>query len=620
MIEVISTNEKKSLRVFDILKSSLKEHDEYLIQETFKNNYQELLDIIGKLLEKKYNIDNIQIQLDKEIRSRIREKLKDEQFAYQAINSFVKRNKASKNLFDKLLYFIDFYDYVPDHSMIIKLINENSVYRKAINSFVENNFELIKEGKTSEITDNILLIITTEIYCQLIGIEINKQAETPEPEEVNTLDITGMFLNEIGKIPLLSSEESISLLRKIKMGDEEARNKFIESNQRLVVSIAKNYKNRGLEFLDLIQEGNIGMMQAIERFDPDMGYRFSTYAIWWIFQAITRAIAEKGRTIKIPVNQFELVKKYYSASNALRDILGREATIEEIAEYLNMPIEKVTDIYYFQQTPRSLNEKINEEKDGELGQFIAADDELIEDKVVANNLGSDLQRLFVKCNLTEREYEILCLRFGLNGNTPHTLDAIGKMKNLERERIRQIEAKAIRKIRNYSQTEEFAVYLDNPTQGLKNLAEYRRYGNRGFKLYPGTGKIKNIVSKSEKQIEGQPVIIKKMNNPKKVAPVEKKKLDRTDYLAVLDCMKNAKISEALRNFSIKESVIILLYLGYSNNHSFSEKEIAEFYNMSIEEVTEIIERVLEGSQNNRVLDDLITSKKEISIQYKKKKI
>ena len=617
---MISTNEKKSLRVFDILKSSLKEHDEYLIQETFKNNYQELLDIIGKLLEKKYNIDNIQIQLDKEIRSRIREKLKDEQFAYQAINSFVKRNKASKNLFDKLLYFIDFYDYVPDHSMIIKLINENSVYRKAINSFVENNFELIKEGKTSEITDNILLIITTEIYCQLIGIEINKQAETPEPEEVNTLDITGMFLNEIGKIPLLSSEESISLLRKIKMGDEEARNKFIESNQRLVVSIAKNYKNRGLEFLDLIQEGNIGMMQAIERFDPDMGYRFSTYAIWWIFQAITRAIAEKGRTIKIPVNQFELVKKYYSASNALRDILGREATIEEIAEYLNMPIEKVTDIYYFQQTPRSLNEKINEEKDGELGQFIAADDELIEDKVVANNLGSDLQRLFVKCNLTEREYEILCLRFGLNGNTPHTLDAIGKMKNLERERIRQIEAKAIRKIRNYSQTEEFAVYLDNPTQGLKNLAEYRRYGNRGFKLYPGTGKIKNIVSKSEKQIEGQPVIIKKMNNPKKVAPVEKKKLDRTDYLAVLDCMKNAKISEALRNFSIKESVIILLYLGYSNNHSFSEKEIAEFYNMSIEEVTEIIERVLEGSQNNRVLDDLITSKKEISIQYKKKKI
>ena len=475
---MISTNEKKSLRVFDILKSSLKEHDEYLIQETFNNNYQLLIDILKKLLDKNSDFNSIKTELDKEIKKLIKERLKDEEFAYQAINNFIQRNKASNNLFDKLLCFIDSYDYVLDYSMITKLINENYVYKKAINTFVKNNIALIKEGKISEITDNILLIITTEIYCQLTGIKADVQEEKYDSVDVNTLDITGMFLNEIGKIPLLSPEESIAILKRIKMGDEEAKNKFIESNQRLVVSIAKNYKNRGLEFLDLIQEGNIGMMQAIERFDPDMGYRFSTYAIWWIFQAITRAIAEKSRTIKIPVNQFELVRKYYSASNALRDILGREATIEEIAEYLNMPIEKVTDIYYFQQTPRSLNEKIKEEKDGELGQFIAADDELIEDKVIGNNLGNDLHKLFERCNLTEREYEILCLRFGLNGNRQHTLAEIGKMKNLERERIRQIEARAIKKIRNSPYIKEFAIYLDNPTQGLKNLAEYRRYPAR----------------------------------------------------------------------------------------------------------------------------------------------
>ena len=600
---MISTNEKKSLRVFDILKSSLKEHDEYLIQETFNNNYQLLIDIIKKLLDKNSDFNSIKTELDKEIKKLIKERLKDEEFAYQAINNFIQRNKASNNLFDNLLCFIDSYDYVLDYSMITKLINENYVYKKAINTFVKNNVALIKEGKISEITDNILLIITTEIYCQLKGIKTNDEEEKYESVDVNTLDITGMFLNEIGKIPLLSPEESIAILKRIKMGDEEAKNKFIESNQRLVVSIAKNYKNRGLEFLDLIQEGNIGMMQAIERFDPDMGYRFSTYAIWWIFQAITRAIAEKSRTIKIPVNQFELVKKYYSASNALRDILGREATIEEIAEYLNMPIEKVTDIYYFQQTPRSLNEKIKEEKDSELGQFIAADDELIEDKVIANNIGNDLHKLFERCNLTEREYEVLYLRFGLNGNRQHTLAEIGKMKNLERERIRQIEAKAIKKIRNSPYIKEFAIYLDNPSQGLKNLDEYRRYGNRGFKLYPGTEIRNNIVDKSDKQTEEEPIVIKKSKtskSPKKLAPVEKKKLDITDYLTVLDCLKNAKISEALRNFSIKESVIILLYLGYSNNQPFSEKEIAEFYNMIIEEVSEIIERLLTGSQSNRV--------------------
>ena len=279
------------------------------------------------------------------------------------------------------------------------------------------------------------------------------------PEGVSIEDPVRMYLKEIGKVPLLSAEREIELAKRMEEGDEDAKKELAEANLRLVVSIAKRYVGRGMLFLDLIQEGNLGLIKAVEKFDYHKGYKFSTYATWWIRQAITRAIADQARTIRIPVHMVETINKLIRVSRQLLQELGREPLPEEIAKELDMPVERVREILKISQKPVSLETPIGEEEDSHLGDFIQDDNVPVPAEAAAQTLLKE-QLDEVLDTLTEREQKVLRLRFGMNDGRARTLEEVGKEFDVTRERIRQIEAKALRKLRHPSRSGKLRDYLD----------------------------------------------------------------------------------------------------------------------------------------------------------------
>ena len=279
------------------------------------------------------------------------------------------------------------------------------------------------------------------------------------PEGVSIEDPVRMYLKEIGKVPLLSAEEEITLAKRMENGDESAKKRLAEANLRLVVSIAKRYVGRGMLFLDLIQEGNLGLIKAVEKFDYRKGYKFSTYATWWIRQAITRAIADQARTIRIPVHMVETINKLIRVSRQLLQELGREPQPEEIAKEMNMSVDRVREILKISQEPVSLETPIGEEEDSHLGDFIQDDNVPVPADAAAFTLLKE-QLVEVLGTLTEREQKVLRLRFGLDDGRARTLEEVGKEFNVTRERIRQIEAKALRKLRHPSRSRKLKDYLD----------------------------------------------------------------------------------------------------------------------------------------------------------------
>ena len=289
-------------------------------------------------------------------------------------------------------------------------------------------------------------------------IELDK-IDLSVPEGVSIEDPVRMYLKEIGKVSLLTADEEIELAKRMEQGDEEAKKRLAEANLRLVVSIAKRYVGRGMLFLDLIQEGNLGLIKAVEKFDYRKGYKFSTYATWWIRQAITRAIADQARTIRIPVHMVETINKLIRVSRQLLQELGREPTPEEIAEEMKMPVDRVREILKISQEPVSLETPIGEEEDSHLGDFIQDDNVPVPADAAAFALLKE-QLIEVLGTLTEREQKVLRLRFGLDDGRARTLEEVGKEFNVTRERIRQIEAKALRKLRHPSRSRKLKDYLD----------------------------------------------------------------------------------------------------------------------------------------------------------------
>ena len=289
-------------------------------------------------------------------------------------------------------------------------------------------------------------------------IELDK-IDLSVPEGVSIEDPVRMYLKEIGKVSLLTADEEIELAKRMEQGDEEAKKRLAEANLRLVVSIAKRYVGRGMLFLDLIQEGNLGLIKAVEKFDYRKGYKFSTYATWWIRQAITRAIADQARTIRIPVHMVETINKLIRVSRQLLQELGREPTPEEIAEEMKMPVDRVREILKISQEPVSLETPIGEEEDSHLGDFIQDDNVPVPADAAAFTLLKE-QLIEVLGTLTEREQKVLRLRFGLDDGRARTLEEVGKEFNVTRERIRQIEAKALRKLRDPSRSRKLKDYLD----------------------------------------------------------------------------------------------------------------------------------------------------------------
>ena len=279
------------------------------------------------------------------------------------------------------------------------------------------------------------------------------------PKGIAVDDPVRMYLKEIGKVPLLTAEEEVELAKRMEAGDEEAKHKLCEANLRLVVSIAQRYVGRGMLFLDLIQEGNLGLIKAVDKFDYRKGYKFSTYATWWIRQAITRSIADQARTIRIPVHMVETINKLIRVSRSLLQELGREPTPEEISKEMGIPVEKVREIQKIAQEPVSLETPIGEEEDSHLGDFIPDDDVPAPAEAAAFSMLKE-QLVEVLGTLTDREQKVLRLRFGLDDGRPRTLEEVGREFDVTRERIRQIEAKALRKLRHPSRSKKLKDYLE----------------------------------------------------------------------------------------------------------------------------------------------------------------
>ena len=319
--------------------------------------------------------------------------------------------------------------------------------------FLENK-GIVAMVPDSSADDDIILDVDDEPTEEEL-----ENIELAVPDGVSIEDPVRMYLKEIGKVPLLTAEEEKNLAMRMENGDMDAKKRLAEANLRLVVSIAKRYVGRGMLFLDLIQEGNLGLIKAVEKFDYRKGYKFSTYATWWIRQAITRAIADQARTIRIPVHMVETINKLIRVQRQLLQEKGREPYPEEIAEKMNLPVERVREIQKISQEPVSLETPIGEEEDSHLGDFIQDDNVPVPADAAAFTLLKE-QLIEVLGTLTEREQKVLRLRFGLDDGRARTLEEVGKEFNVTRERIRQIEAKALRKLRHPSRSRKLKDYLD----------------------------------------------------------------------------------------------------------------------------------------------------------------
>ena len=347
------------------------------------------------------------------------------------IGEHLSRIKLNKDQIDEV------YDLVEKNGISI-------VYTREPNG---NELEDVEEDDV-DVDDGLVLKTNGEI-----------DVDATVPKSLPTDDAVRMYLKEIGKVPLLTGAEERELAIRMEQGDEEAKKKLCESNLRLVVSIAKRYLNRGLSFLDLIQEGNLGLIKAVDKFDYTKGYKFSTYATWWIRQAITRSIADQARTIRIPVHMVETINKLIRISRQLLQELGREPTSEEIAKEMGITVEKVREIKKISQDPVSLETPIGEEEDSHLGDFIPDDDVPAPVEAAAYSMLKE-QLMEVLDTLSDREKKVLMLRFGLEDGRPRTLEEVGKEFNVTRERIRQIEAKALRKLRHPSRSKKLRDYLE----------------------------------------------------------------------------------------------------------------------------------------------------------------
>ena len=342
-------------------------------------------------------------------------------------------------------YFVGKPDIELNTDMMTKIFDYLDEHHVAVLSETEEDDEILDDMILEDAED-------ADIDIEKIDLSV--------PDGVSIEDPVRMYLKEIGKVPLLTAEEEIELAKRMEAGDEKAKQKLAEANLRLVVSIAKRYVGRGMLFLDLIQEGNLGLIKAVEKFDYEKGYKFSTYATWWIRQAITRAIADQARTIRIPVHMVETINKLIRESRQLLQELGREPLPEEIAERMGISVERVREILKISQEPVSLETPIGEEEDSHLGDFIQDQNVPVPAEAAASNLLRD-QLNEVLDTLTEREQKVLRLRFGMDDGRARTLEEVGKEFQVTRERIRQIEAKALRRLRHPSKSRKLKEYAES---------------------------------------------------------------------------------------------------------------------------------------------------------------
>lgn len=470
-------------------------------------SFDEYSDIVIKVLAKSRPssdfLSYVKNDIKKEVDLEVGKLLTDGDRSIDVISQYIEKQlpgvsnyEDSVRAFRKLDAFFKKYDFVLDVNSLSKLIEGNDKFLAMINyAFDEKRADIVK-GNSNEVFDNNFLIFSILTYCDLKDIKVEENVEVLNADDFydtnsKDLDTLKLYLNDIGRIPLLTAEDEKELAYKISLGDMAARSKFIESNLRLVVKVAKKYRNYGLPFMDLIQEGNCGLMKAVERFDGTMGVKFSTYAMYHISVAMSRAIANDSRTIRIPAYKFETLRKYKAAVDDLQKKYCKNFSVEEIAQLLGKSVPYVKEMEELCKEPVSLNAFVSYEGDSELESFIPNDDKSVDEQVVLNNLPSELSEFFNSCKLSERHKMVLLLRFGILDGHLWTLEEIGKKCGVSRESIRQSEIRALKLIRNSKDIEKFSVYLDNPDKALVKLKEFRdleEKKKRKKKVYPKTGK------------------------------------------------------------------------------------------------------------------------------------
>lgn len=430
---------------------------------------------LAELIDSDADFKTIEKKLKNYCEKEVKEKLTSDK-SVEVIESYIKNKLNFSTEFEhnikelkRLGGFLSKYDYIFDIDMINKLVINNSYLDKLFKDLSSKKISSTKSNLPSSIVDDSFISSLVDGYCCLNNIQTT--------EELDDLGIgyctdnLKIYLQEISKYPLLTKEEERKLFYEYNSGNKEAKKKLIESNLRLVISVAKRYRYHGLSFEDLIQEGNIGLMTSIEKFDVTKGYKLSTYASWWIRQGITRSLENKGRTIQLPPKKVQRISKYNRVSEELEKELGREPTIAEISKAMRLSYSTVLDIYNEKNIITSLNVLIGEEEESELGDMISSDFEV--DKDVNEKMASnDLKKIIFE-SLNKKEQQILELRFGLDGNKRKTLDEIGKMLGVSKERVRQIENRSLKKIRKNRDTKYLTYYMDSPKTSQENLTKFR---------------------------------------------------------------------------------------------------------------------------------------------------
>ena len=489
------------------------------------------------------------------------------------INKYFKRSDSYedsiKNLKD-LANFFELCNYIPNLNILIQIIEKNSNLSKTIESIIKKHQTQIISGNLEEIFENNIMISIIKTYCMLYNIEI-KALEMYETDNIDLdnfqlTDSVKMYLKEISKRPLLSVEEEYQLAKRISQGDDYAREIFIESNLKLVVNIAKGYIGRGLSFLDLIQEGNFGLMTAVDKFDATKGYKFSTYATYWVKQAISRAIANKGRNVRIPVHLYEKIGTYKKTITKLETILNRRPTINEIAEEMKLAIPEVIKLYKLQSDTISINTLISDDESTELENFILASEETPEDIVVEENMSFQVKKILETSNLNSKEIEVLILRFGLNNQDPMPLRKIGEKYNVSGESIRRTESRALMKIRKNKQIKSLAEYMEYPDKSLENIKNIKK-GHKAL----------NQLTLEDKKIQ--------------VKEKEKMPKLKTIYQYFYDYTKD-QIDTILEKLTEEEKELITLRYGKDLNHpvlrKLTKEQAYKFYSLLIPKIKKLL--------------------------------
>lgn len=463
--------------------------------------------LIGKIndynIESKISIDNFILKETKIFCNKCLINKLNSPNTIEIIDNYIKMHLKNNNInqLKRLGLILNQVNYTLDVDLISSLFIVNSQFNKIIKKFVDENLDIIKKDNLDEIIDDEFTSSIIETYCLINNIEIKSENNDFDlndfcNDDSNNIDIVRLYISELN-YPILTKDEEIALGRKMKNGDLNAKERFIECNLKLVVKIAKRYVGKGLLYLDLIQEGNIGLIRAANKFDVDKGYKFSTYATWWIKQAITRAIANNGRNIRLPINLCEKIIKYEKIINILQKKLDREPCIEEIANELKISYEEAIKLNKLRKDTVSMNVKNND--DIELGDFLDSNDNL-EDEIINYNMKSEVLNLLDKCKLSNREKEVLIYRYGLNGNEPMSFVKIGKLIGLTSEGVRQIEAKAFKKIRNSKYIQDFVDFMDNPTQVLQNLEYCKSIYKKGSKNIISQKKFYKIIEEKNNDL------------------------------------------------------------------------------------------------------------------------